>query len=174
MRRLHLLIVVVLSVASLIAPAATTARDQRLKFEAKLSGREEFPDPRNTPASGRATFELSKDGKTLSYKLKVDDIRNVFAAHIHQGAKGENGPVDVDLFSGSTGSGEFKGTLARGTITAANLKGPLAGKTLADLLAQMLTGNTYVNVHTNDGNDPPNTGPGDFPGGEIRGQIQRQ
>jgi hypothetical protein len=28
-----------------------------------------------------------------------------------------------------------------------------------------------VNVHTNDGVDPADSGPGDFPGGEIRGQI---
>jgi hypothetical protein len=27
-------------------------------------------------------------------------------------------------------------------------------------------------VHTNDGVAPANTGPGDFPGGEIRGQIR--
>ena len=32
--------------------------------------------------------------------------------------------------------------------------------------------NAYVNVHTNDNVAPPNTGPGDFPGGEIRGQIK--
>jgi hypothetical protein len=31
---------------------------------------------------------------------------------------------------------------------------------------------TYVNVHTNDGVAPTNTGPGDFPGGEVRGQLQ--
>jgi len=36
----------------------------------------------------------------------------------------------------------------------------------------MRAGNTYVNVHTNDGVAPTNTGPGDFPGGEIRGQIR--
>jgi len=29
----------------------------------------------------------------------------------------------------------------------------------------------YVNVHTNDGMGDVDTGPGDFPGGEIRGQI---
>jgi hypothetical protein len=28
-----------------------------------------------------------------------------------------------------------------------------------------------VNVHTNDGDATPDTGPGDFPGGEIRGQL---
>jgi hypothetical protein len=29
-----------------------------------------------------------------------------------------------------------------------------------------------VNVHTDDGVDPPDTRPGDFSGGEIRGQIE--
>ena len=33
------------------------------------------------------------------------------------------------------------------------------------------SGNAYVSVHTDDGDDPPDTGPGDFPSGEIRGQI---
>jgi hypothetical protein len=64
------------------------------------------------------------------------------------------------------------GVLATGTITAANLVGPLAGHPLSDLLSSMQAGNTYVNVHTNDGVAPPNTGPGDFPGGEIRAQIR--
>jgi hypothetical protein len=40
------------------------------------------------------------------------------------------------------------------------------------VLEAMRNGNAYVNVHTNDGVDPPDTGPGDFPGGEIRGQIE--
>jgi hypothetical protein len=33
------------------------------------------------------------------------------------------------------------------------------------------TGNAYVNLHTNDGVDGTNTGPGDFPGGEIRADV---
>ena len=56
-------------------------------------------------------------------------------------------------------------------ITAANLIGPLAGMEIADLIAELQSGNAYVNVHTNDGVDPANTGPGDFPGGEIRGNF---
>jgi hypothetical protein len=43
---------------------------------------------------------------------------------------------------------------------------------LAALLEAMGNGNAYVNVHTDDGVDPADTGPGDFPGGEIRGQIE--
>jgi hypothetical protein len=37
--------------------------------------------------------------------------------------------------------------------------------------AAIEAGDAYVNVHTNDGVAPTNTGPGDFPGGEIRGQL---
>jgi hypothetical protein len=35
----------------------------------------------------------------------------------------------------------------------------------------MRTGGAYVNVHTDDGVDPPNTGAGDMASGEIRGQV---
>jgi hypothetical protein len=64
------------------------------------------------------------------------------------------------------------GTLAEGTIIASDT-GNLCGWTdLAAVLAAIASGATYVNVHTNDGVPPPNTGPGDFPGGEIRGQIR--
>jgi hypothetical protein len=61
--------------------------------------------------------------------------------------------------------------LAEGTITASST---LTGVDLAGLIALFNSGMAYVNVHTNDGVDPANTGPGDFPGGEIRGQIQRE
>jgi hypothetical protein len=43
---------------------------------------------------------------------------------------------------------------------------------LAAVVAALRTGEAYVNVHTNDGVGLPDTGPGDFPGGEIRGQIE--
>ncbi|PYV08229.1 MAG: hypothetical protein DMG07_26405 [Acidobacteria bacterium] len=62
--------------------------------------------------------------------------------------------------------------LAEGTITAADLVGPLTGNPLSELITAMEDGNAYVNAHTNDGVAPTNTGPGDFPGGEIRGQIK--
>jgi hypothetical protein len=45
------------------------------------------------------------------------------------------------------------------------------GYTFERLVAEMRAGLAYVNVHTNDGLAPTNTGPGDFPGGEIRAQI---
>jgi hypothetical protein len=56
-------------------------------------------------------------------------------------------------------------------ITAADLVGPLAGQPLSALVTELRSGNAYANVHTNDGLGDPNTGPGDFPGGEIRAQL---
>jgi len=43
---------------------------------------------------------------------------------------------------------------------------------VADLVRLMDSGGAYVNVHTNDGVGATNTGPGDFPGGEVRGEIK--
>ncbi len=69
------------------------------------------------------------------------------------------------------GGGRHDGILATGTFTADDLVGVLDGGTLADLLDAIDAGIAYVNVHTDDGIAPANTGPGDFPGGEIRGQL---
>ena len=150
---------------------AWAAPPEATKFIAHLSGGNEIP-PRDTNAQGQVKFELSKDGTSLDYRLNVANIENVVAAHIHLGGPDVNGPVVVFLYGPEApGGGKINGVIATGTITEDDLIGPLAGATLEDLLAEMRAGNTYVNVHTNDGVAPPNTGPGDFPGGEIRGQL---
>lgn len=137
-----------------------------------LNGGEEVP-PRDSNARGNAMFSLSDDGLTLSYKLIVANIDNVVASHIHIGPAGVNGPVVLFLYGNApAGGGRLDGVIAEGTATAANLVGPLTGHPLSDLIAALQAGNAYVNVHTNDGVAPPNTGPGDFPGGEVRGQIR--
>ena len=132
-------------------------------------------------ARGNAIFQLSEDGMSLSYKLIVANIENAFMAHIHRAPAGSNGGVVVWLYPSTTpgqpnpvGGGRLDGVIAEGTITAADLQGSLAGQPLSALVAEIKAGNTYVNVHTNDGVAPTNTGPGDFPGGEIRGQIEHR
>jgi hypothetical protein len=137
-----------------------------------LSGEEEVP-ARDTRARGTAVLHLSDDGTTLSYELIVANITNVVQAHIHIGAAGANGPVGVFLYGAvPPAGGRVGGVLAEGFVTAANFVGPLAGASMDVLMGHILAGNAYVNAHTDDGVAPPNTGPGDFPGGEVRGQIR--
>ena len=140
-------------------------------FVATLSGDQEVP-ARDTQAVGVATFKLREDGTVLRFKLNVANLDNAFAAHIHCGGVGVNGPVGVTLFMGAPAGGTVNGTLAQGTITAPDLGNGCGWVDLAAVLAALQSGETYVNVHTNDGVAPPNTGPGDFPGGEIRGQVR--
>ena len=103
----------------------------------------------------------SKGGKELVYEIKVKDGENITAAHIHAGKKGVEGPPVVPIFGGTKKEGMFSGVLAKGTITDKNLVGPLAGKTLKDLVKMIEEGDAYVNVHTVA-----------HPAGEIRGQIK--
>ena len=139
-----------------------------------LTGDEEVP-PRATPAHGQAHVRLSKDGLSMDYVLVANDITNVIMAHIHVGAIGANGPVRVWLYPSTspgaltTANGPHNGLLAQGSFDASNLQ----GITWADFIAAIAAGNAYVNVHTNDFVGAQNTGPGDFPGGEIRGQLDK-
>ena len=151
-------------------------------FRTHLSGDNEVPPAGvviDTNAQGQAIFQLSEDGSELSYTLVVANIENVFQAHIHIGPPGANGPIAVWLYpsttpgAGPVGQGRIDGLIAEGTITSADLINQAATgiTTVAELIAAIEAGNAYVNVHTNDGVAPANTGPGDFPGGEIRGPI---
>jgi hypothetical protein len=167
MRRTIVLVAMLALGLLAVAPAAVASDN----FVATLSGDQEVP-PRDTQARGVATFKLREDGTALAFKVNVANLDNVFAAHIHCGGVGVNGPVGVTLFMGAPAGGAVNGTLAEGTITAPDAGNGCGWTDLAAVLAAMGSGATYVNVHTNDGVAPPNTGPGDFPGGEIRGQVR--
>lgn len=169
MKKIYYIMIAALVVLTLSSLAATPAPNLR-NFVAPLSGGQEVP-ARDTHATGNAVFQLRADGSELEYKLIVANIENVFASHIHCGAAGVNGPVGVTLFMGSPASGSANGIIASGTITTPNPGNACGWVTLDDVLNAMRSGDTYVNVHTNDGMGDPNTGPGDFPGGEIRGQV---
>lgn len=151
-----------LTTASPPAHAAAVRGDQG-HFTTHLSGSEEVP-PVQTRAQGQANFRLSEDGTELSYRLIAANIVDVLMAHIHLAPAGVNGPVVAWLYPEGPPpqliEGRFNGVLATGVITADDLVGPLAGASLADLVAAIEAGGTYVNVHTVAN-----------PGGEIRGQI---
>ena len=151
------------ALALLISAGVSVAAGKSGNFRAHLNGEAQAADV-ETSAQGQAIFRLSKDGMTLYYKLIVANIDNVIMAHIHLAPAGENGPVAVWLYPDGPPpmliSGDLNGVLAEGSISAANLVGPLSGNTLNELIEQFRAGNAYVNVHTT-GN----------PGGEVRGQI---
>lgn len=156
MRRLH---VVGLLIGLLLSAGVAVAASR--SFHAHANGDQEVPAVA-TLAQGQAQFKLSDDGTELSYKLNVANLDGIRFAHIHLSAAGTNGPVVVFLLQPqSPTTGRVNGTLTEGTITAANLIGPLAGRPLSDLVAALESGNAYVNVHTDA-----------HPGGEIRGQIR--
>ncbi|CAH2030948.1 CHRD domain-containing protein [Trichlorobacter ammonificans] len=145
-------------VAAMLLASAGFGAEQR--FSAALVGTEEVPAVA-TAATGDVSVTVSSDGETLHYRLQVEKLENIRVAHIHRGMQGANGPPVVFLFSGPKKPGMFSGVLAEGTITARELSGEFAGKTLDELLQLITTGNAYVNVHTDA-----------HPGGEIRGQLR--
>jgi hypothetical protein len=158
-----------------------------------LSGDEEVftpatpgaPTPADSQAQGQAIFQVSPDAASVDYRLIASNIDNVTQAHIHCAPAGTNGPIVMWLYPNPSstaalpgGAGRHDGLLAEGTFDGSHVR-PTANPAcpggvtnLASLLDRIREGNAYVNVHTNDGVAPTNQGPGDFPGGEIRGQIE--
>ena len=156
-------ILLLLAILLLAAVGSAAADPGQRNFRAHLNGAAELHDV-DTQAQGQAIFQLSKDGSSLHYKLIAANIEDILQSHIHLAPEDQNGSVVAFLYpSGPPAQlipGRFSGVLAEGDITADDLRGPLAGMSLADLLAEMAAGNTYVNVHTLA-----------YPPGEIRGQI---
>ena len=139
--------------------------------------------PADSKAQGEAVFRVSSDGSTVDFRLIASNIDNVIMSHIHCGLPGTNGPIRIWLYPGTpgptgapvaSGGGPQNGVLASGTFSPGGVTCPASAIGTTSnmaLLDAMRAGLTYVNVHTNDGVGATNTGPGDFPGGEIRGQL---
>jgi hypothetical protein len=161
--------------AAALALIAIAAQAEESQFSAKLTGASQQPEPTSSKATGELKLIVSADGKKISYTLTVENLRNPTGADMHLGPATANGPAVVKLFpvhGANAKKGDFSGVLSEGTITAADLAGSMLGSPLADLIEQIREGNTYVNVHSDDGTPPANTGPGDYQLGEIRGQIK--
>jgi hypothetical protein len=168
MKRLASAFIALLMIMGLAGPVTGASGSV---YVTPLSSAEEVPS-NDSLGRGTLTLMVSEDGTSISYRLIVANISNVTAAHIHLAPAGTNGPVVAFLYGNApAGGGAVNGVIATGTITAANLTGSLTGQPLSTLIAEIEAGNAYVNVHTNDGVAPTGTGPGDFPGGEIRGQL---
>ena len=151
---------------------SATAITENRTYAAFPNGNQQVP-PVMTPAIGRAIFRLRDNGERLRFGLELRNVTNVVAAHLHIGAAGENGPVALGLLSFPAGGGQFNGPIFL-DFSANDLTGPMTGFPLDALVEQMEAGNVYLNVHTDDGVAPQNTGPGDYASGELRAQLIRQ
>lgn len=130
---------------------------QRQQFTAKMTGTQEVP-PKDTKATGTATFVPTPDQMTLTYRVDSNTNYNTMA-NIHKGKAGENGPIVITFFTSPTPGGIVPFT-AHGNLRSDDLEGPLASKQITDLIKMIKDGDAYVNVHTVQN-----------PNGEIRGQI---
>jgi CHRD domain-containing protein len=140
------------------------------QFSAVLTGDNEVP-PVNTDAAGRIKLTTNSQQNALDYELSISNLNGIVTgAHIHRGSVGTNGPIVADLkniggasayASAGNGGSAMTSTSIGGTITSADLKGPLSGKQISDLIRLIQDGKAYVNVHTDQ-----------KPNGEIRGQLK--
>jgi hypothetical protein len=164
------------TVTAALACLAFPSQAAEAVFVAKLDGAQNLPEPINTPATGEVVLKVSADGKKVAYKISVEKLVNVGSADLHLGNESQNGPLVLKLWprGAAAKKGEFSGVLADGTFDAGDFVGSMTGATVSDLVDELKSGTVYVNVHTNDGMDPPNSGPGDYRLGEIRGQFKAQ
>lgn len=167
MKRLQYIVIAIGSLVPVLACGdGDDTSSPATSFSATMSGAEEVPAV-STTATGNATFTVN--GAQLDYTVNVVGLSNAVVSHIHVAPAGANGPVRLNL----CGTGDPLPPCTSGTgvlVTGSN--GTTLGITFDELLTAMRDGNAYVNVHTDDGVDPPNTGQGDMQSGEIRGQIE--
>ena len=111
-------------------------------MKVSLTGAEEVPAV-STGAKGSGSFRVAEDG-TITGSVSTEGMQGTMA-HIHQAAKGQNGPVIVPL----TKNGDTYSVPEGKKLTPAQMDALKAG-------------NLYVNVHSDKNK-----------GGEIRAQLQR-
>jgi hypothetical protein len=186
-KRASVPVLLALLAVTLVLPVATISAapgSSATTFVASLSAAPGV----TTSATGVATFELTPNGTALIYNLTVSNLSNAFMAHIHLSpsmailawlypnpymiSSGEEGNCLLVTMGGSVSqcpwlkSGAFTGTLAQGTITAAELSGNktcygCVGATFGQLIQALKSGHAFVNVHT-----------AQNPAGEIMGTIE--
>lgn len=129
-----------IAAALLIGGCASMGGDGALQV--RLTGAEEVPAV-NTSGSGTGTITVADD-RSVTAKIMTQGVNGV-AAHIHEAAAGQNGPVIVPM--DKTGENEWS-TKQGAKLSEAQFAAYQAGR-------------LYFNVHS-----PTNKG------GEIRGQIR--
>jgi len=153
----------ILFLITLFSAAFVTAADQSSNvrtFRAELKGSDMVP-PVDTKAAGEIVFQFNSETNELNFRLVLENIEDVTAAHIHEGKECQNNPPVVNLYDGRKKAGPFSGTLREGGISEEDFLRSLKEKPVQALIEMIEAGNAYVNVHTDK-----------YPAGEIRGQVK--
>jgi|SRR4051812_4059071 len=154
---------------SLLTISALLAQNVRGTATAHLRSYEEVP-ALSTPASGVFLGTINAAGTEINYQLHYSNLQGkVTQSHLHFGQKSVNGGIMIFLCS-NLGNGPAgtqacpqDGTIS-GVIHASDVTGNAQGIVPGELfeIIQGIRGDVvYANVHTDQ-----------FPGGEIRGQVE--
>ena len=170
-------IVVVLCLLASAAASAVNAQQGFKNIKEYLSGYEEVPAV-STSAGAQFDASISNDGSEIAWELSYSALEGAIQqSHIHVAQAGVNGGISVflctNLGNGPAGTQPCPAGPATisGVITAAdvspNIPATAAARTqgvntgeIAELVAAMRAGATYVNIHSTT-----------WPGGEVRSQI---
>lgn len=145
--------------ALLLLAWAGSAQAGLIALTASLDGASQVP---NNPSPASATADLLLDDMSNELSWTIGEISPFFSsavnfAHFHLAEPGMNGPVELWICTngggpaGTSVCGTAGGVFASGTATIST--------TQKD---NLLAGNWYINIHTQA-----------YPGGEIRGQVER-
>lgn len=121
--------------------------NQSHMLRTSLTGSEEVPGPGDSNGMGRARVQVRPNPKEICVILRIQNIEPATAAHIHEAAKGQSGPVVVTLPKPNA-NGFVSGCVA------------VSEELAREILAK--PSDYYVNVH-----NPT------FPNGAVRGQLSR-
>ncbi|RAS61368.1 CHRD domain-containing protein [Lentzea atacamensis] len=122
------------------------------KLRAFSNGRNEVPvqdGPKVGDPDGQAITFVQPSGTGVDFSLAWVNIEAPTLGHVHQGAKGVNGPVKITFFGTAVPNGVFA---VSGTVAGVD-------KSALDALKKSPK-DFYSNIHT-----------GQFPGGAVRGQF---
>lgn len=138
-------VVAVICAFAMTTPAAAAI----LNYDVHLDGNVQQVPVNGSPGVGEAFLALDDVANTLNINLTYSGLTSPATnAHIHSAPPGTNGPVIIPFVPAGFVTGLASGSF----IASLNLT--------ALQVADILSGDTYINIHT------PN-----FPGGEIRGNI---
>ncbi|QKS70015.1 CHRD domain-containing protein [Paenalkalicoccus suaedae] len=149
----------IVSTASIFAftgfMGAVSAAHEGQSFMAEMTPDQEVHDV-DSDASGHIHIQVSEDGESLDFEVEAYDLTGTMAGHLHSGAAGENGPVELFLFENDEPM-DYDGEVASGTLSADDLVGELSWE---EFSMALVAGDIYANLHTDT-----------YPDGEIRGQL---